>query len=135
MRRADLRSLLLICVSIALSAGAGCRRAEPPAAAAVRPTPVRAPTIRFDERAADVGVAFVHVNGAGGRKWMPETMGGGVAVFDYDRDGRMDLLFVSGARWPGDPMRKGQSSSLALYRNEANTDAGLPRFRARTAAT
>lgn len=130
MRRAEIRSLLLLCVSIALPAGAACRRAEPPAAV-VRPTPVRVPTIRFEERAADVGVAFVHVNGASGRKWMPETMGGGVAVFDYDRDGRMDLLFVSGSRWPGDPRRGVERSSLTLYRNEGNEEegAGLPRFR------
>lgn len=76
-----------------------------------------------------MGIDFVHVNGARGDKWMPETMGGGVAVLDYDGDGRPDLLFVSGSYWPGDPRRKTQKSSLALYRNEGNGRDGLPRFR------
>ena len=60
---------------------------------------------------------------------MPETMGGGVAVLDYDGDGKPDLLFVSGASWPGDARAASQKSSLALYRNEGNDASGLPRFR------
>jgi hypothetical protein len=59
---------------------------------------------------------------------MPETMGGGVAVLDFDGDGRPDLLFVSGAYWAGDPRRATQRSSLSLYRNEGSA-GGLPRFR------
>jgi hypothetical protein len=76
-----------------------------------------------------MGIAFTHVNGAAGKKWMPETMGGGVAVIDYDSDGRPDLLFVSGSFWPGDPRASSQRSSLSLYRNEGSTGGGLPRFR------
>ena len=76
-----------------------------------------------------MGIAFTHVNGARGDKWMPETMGGGVAVLDYDGDGRPDLLFVSGAYWPGDPRAAEQKSSLALYRNEGIGADGLPHFR------
>ena len=76
-----------------------------------------------------MGIAFTHVNGAAGKKWMPETMGGGVAVLDYDSDGRLDLLFVSGAFWPGDPRAGTQKSSLALYRNEGTDPAGLLHFR------
>jgi hypothetical protein len=76
-----------------------------------------------------MGVAFTHVTGARGDKWMPETMGGGVAVLDLDGDGRPDLLFVSGAYWPGDPRAKSRKSSLALYRNEGSGADGLPRFR------
>jgi hypothetical protein len=76
-----------------------------------------------------MGISFVHVNGAQGKKWMPETMGGGVAVLDYDGDGRPDLLFVSGSFWPGDPRASSQRSSLSLYRNEGNDGGGLPRFR------
>jgi hypothetical protein len=41
------------------------------------------------------------------QKYLPETMGGGVAVFDYDNDGRLDVFFVNGASIP-DPMPKGK---------------------------
>ena len=93
------------------------------------PAPTPPPAIAFEEKAQAMGIAFTHVTGATGRKWMPETMGGGVAVLDYDGDRRPDLLFVSGAYWPGDPRAAGQKSSLALYRNEGNGDDGLPRFK------
>ena len=82
-----------------------------------------------------MGIDFVHVNGARGQKWMPETMGGGVAVLDYDGDGRPDLLFVSGAWWPGDPQAAGQKSSLALFHNEGKGPDGLPHFRDATRET
>jgi hypothetical protein len=104
-----------------------CRREEKPLAGAP-PTPVPLPSVRFEEKGAEMGIAFTHVTGAGGKKWMPETMGGGVAVLDYDSDGRPDLLFVSGSFWPGDPRAGSQRSSLSLYRNEGSA-GGLPRFR------
>jgi hypothetical protein len=86
-------------------------------------------TLAFAEKAAALGIDFTHVNGAAGKKWMPETMGGGVAVLDSDTDGKPDLLFVSSAFWPGDPRAKTQRSSLALYRNEGTDAGGLLRFR------
>lgn len=116
-----------MCLSVVLAVG-GCRR-EKKAEVAAPPTPVPVPTVRFEEHAADLGISFVHVNGARGDKWMPETMGGGVAVIDYDGDERPDLLFVSGSFWPGDPRASQQRSSLALYRNERTSSAGLPVFR------
>ena len=128
MPRLISRSLLPLCVLSALSGALACRARKEPAAATA-PTPVPVPSIRFEERAAELGVDFVHVNGAQGKKWMPETMGGGVAVLDYDGDTRPDLLFVSGSFWPGDPRASGARSSLVLYRNEGNGENGLPRFR------
>lgn len=108
----------------------GCGRAEKPAVAPPpTPAPTPPPAVAFQEKAAALGIDFTHVTGATGKKWMPETMGGGVAVLDYDGDGRPDLLFVSGAYWPGDPRAAGQKSSLALYRNEGAGADGLPRFR------
>jgi enediyne biosynthesis protein E4 len=106
-----------------------CRRKEqPPPAPVLAPRPTPVPAARFEETAEAMGIHFVHVNGARGEKWMPETMGGGVAVLDYDGDGRPDLLFVSSCYWPGDPRQKEMRSALALYRNEGVGTDGLPHF-------
>ena len=58
------------------------------------------PAVAFTDVTAAAGIAFVHHNGAYGEKLLPETMGGGVAFFDYDGDGDQDLLFVNSTRWP-----------------------------------
>ena len=48
-----------------------------------------------------------------------ETVGGGVAVFDYDQDGEMDLFFPGGGKIATDPPAvSGRPSKL--YRNEGN---------------
>jgi hypothetical protein len=122
--RRSIRFVSLLCLAL------GCRRAEKAAVKPpLTPVPTPPPAIAFEEKAAAMGIDFTHVTGATGRKWMPETMGGGVAVLDYDGDGRPDLLFVSGSYWPGDPRASGQKSSLALYRNQGNDANGLPRFK------
>ena len=63
----------------------------------------------------------MHENGAYGDKLLPETMGGGCALFDYDRDGDADILLVNSVRWPWDtrPAPR-QPATLALYRNDGN---------------
>jgi enediyne biosynthesis protein E4 len=43
------------------------------------------------------GVHFLHRASPTAKKYLPETMGAGVAVFDYDNDGLLDLYFVNGA--------------------------------------
>src|SRR2546427_775042 len=45
------------------------------------------PVARFTDVTASSGITFSHVNGAYGEKLLPETMGGGVAFFDYNNDG------------------------------------------------
>jgi hypothetical protein len=52
----------------------------------------------FREMAAEAGLNFHHLNGATGQHYMPEIMGPGVAVFDYDNDGDLDIYLVQGNR-------------------------------------
>src|SRR5215467_11528621 len=41
------------------------------------------------------GIHWSHVNARSGRRYLPETIPPGVAIFDYDNDGWMDLFFVN----------------------------------------
>jgi hypothetical protein len=69
--------------------------------------------VRFTDVAREWGIAFRHENGASAEKIMVETFGSGVAAFDYDNDGRVDLFFANGANLAaGTP-----SPGNALYRN------------------
>jgi enediyne biosynthesis protein E4 len=52
------------------------------------------------------GVRFKHEASPTSQKYLVETMGAGVALFDCDGDGRLDIFFVNGARID-DPMPKG----------------------------
>ncbi len=52
------------------------------------------------------GVNFLHQAPHSPRKYLLETMGSGVALFDYDNDGRLDLFLVNGAPF-GDFVPKG----------------------------
>ena len=60
----------------------------------------------FVEQAKDLGVHFVHYNGMSGRFFYPEINGSGGALFDFDRDGDLDILICQGA-----PLGPEQSTS------------------------
>src|SRR5262249_2237478 len=48
------------------------------------------PEAKFTDITSAAGIKFIHNNGASGDKLLPETMGGGVAFFDFDNDGHQD---------------------------------------------
>ena len=75
--------------------------------------------VSFTDVTAAAGIHFVHNSGRAGGKWLPETMGSGVAFFDADGDGWCDLLFINGRDWKPGTRR----STAALYRN--NGGAGF----------
>jgi enediyne biosynthesis protein E4 len=69
--------------------------------------------VHFTDVTQQSGIHFRHNAGKAGRKFLPETMGSGVAVFDFNGDGKLDLLFVNSRDW--NP--KGRRTLCALYRN------------------
>ena len=74
-------------------------------------------SIQFTDVTAAAGITFRHNSGAFGKKYLPETMGSGVAFLDVDKDGWQDLFFVQSRDWPS---RRRAKSVPALYRNNRN---------------
>jgi hypothetical protein len=96
--------------------GCGRKDATPAAAPAAVSRPA-AKDVVFTDVTRAAGIEFVHTSGAFGRKYLPETMGAGLAFLDYDGDGRQDLFFVNGAEWPE---KRRKAATQALYRNRGD---------------
>jgi hypothetical protein len=60
---------------------------------------------KFTDVTAALGLRFQYVSSHTLKHYLPETMGAGVALFDYDNDGRLDIFLVNGAPFT-DPMPK-----------------------------
>jgi hypothetical protein len=109
------RVAILLCLAALPSAGRLFGAAFPAVSAAqTRPEP--AP---FVDATAESGLDFVHTNGATGDLLLPEVIGAGGALFDYDNDGDLDLFAVQGSALRPD-QRAGAASAprSRLYRND-----------------
>lgn len=127
------RSLIAV-LGLALVGGIGYYFLRPKKAAApTRVTAISAPavhntpkavvpSIQFTDITSQAGIRFHHENGAYGEKLLPETMGSGVAFFDFDGDGDNDLLFVNSTWWPWKKPEGSTNSppTAALYRNDSS---------------
>jgi len=95
-------------------------------AVAADKTPAPAQLPKFVDVAAPAGVDFVNHPSRTSRKYLLESMVGGVALLDYNGDGFLDIYFVNGAKLE-DPMEKGQRPDKSdpkywnrLYRNNGD---------------
>ena len=73
--------------------------------------------VQFTDVTEAAGIRFRHYKGETGKRYLPETMGSGVAVLDFDQDGWMDLFFVNGWRLEGG---RPEGVASALYRNRGD---------------
>jgi hypothetical protein len=104
----------------------------PLAACRAEPSRPRASTINsppdaewFTERAEASGLTFVHFNGMSGKFLYPELMAPGVALFDYDNDGDLDVFIVQGRMLGKTPAAEAQPQPVGplplqarLFRND-----------------
>jgi hypothetical protein len=110
---------MLLCLLVAgLS---GCHSAP---GVQVAPSSNRLPAVnshvRFTDIARQAGIEVRHHTGAFGKKYMPETVGSGVAFLDYDNDGWQDLLIVDSTDWPEHRTAGSAHNTLRLYHNNRN---------------
>jgi enediyne biosynthesis protein E4 len=117
-------------------AGPSCRRAVVAALlgttsvlSAVTPqSPTAGPTAggpRYVNVTSAAGLTFTHRHSPTPDKHYPESVPGGVAVFDYNGDGRPDIFFTNGAEMPA-LTKAGDAYANRLYRNDGGmkfTDA------------
>ena len=127
------RSFFVLALLLAIGVGLAywLNRAPPPPIAAAAPKlaitakarsvvePPKTPFVNITEKS---GIDFVHFNGAEGEKLLPETMGGGVALIDYDRDHDQDILFISGSPWPWAKEKPDTKIVSRLYQNDGKAN-------------
>jgi enediyne biosynthesis protein E4 len=77
---------------------------------------------RFVDDAGTAGLHFTYDNGVSPRRQVPETMGGGVGLLDYDGDGWLDIYVVQGGPFPPRAAERRRSAARGdrLYRNRGD---------------
>ena len=121
---------LALCAGVVVLAAA-CEPAPPPAApqagsaapAAASASSAPRPAPLFVEVAKGSGVDFRHVNGMSGQFQYAEIIGSGVALLDYDNDGRLDLLVLQGK--PLARAGEGGPCLARLYHNDGGSGVAL----------
>ena len=84
----DRRSFLLSAMAITPMVKLLCATLSPSASAQI-----------FEDVTTKSGIRFKQESSPTSQKYLPESMVGGVAMFDYDNDGWLDLFFVNGANF------------------------------------
>ena len=74
--------------------------------------------IQLKDVTRQTGITFTHTDGGSGKRYIMETVTAGLALFDYDNDGDIDIYFLNGAPLRGTKVDKPPRN--ALYRNDGD---------------
>ncbi len=98
-----------------LASNVNSQTAKPPGTKASTAIP---PLLNLENVGTESNIQFVHSTGASGQRYIVETVVAGLALFDYDNDGYLDIYFLNGRPLPG----TSESAQLrnALYRNNGD---------------
>lgn len=89
-------------------------------ATALAPQLTRFP-LKFTDISSQSGLHWTYANGATGRHLMPESVGGGVAFFDYNNDGLLDIFALQSGPAPGATgTERNVPKKNVLYRNNGD---------------
>jgi hypothetical protein len=98
--------IVVVLVSAVVFWPLGCQQAPPE-----KPDPAEQGPVWFEDVTEKVGLSFVHDAGPVGEYFMPQIMASGCALFDFDRDGRLDIYLLNNAG-------PGSKSTNRLYRQK-----------------
>ncbi len=91
-------------------------------AALITQSTINVPQVIFTDITESSGVYFEHANGATGKRLLPETMGGGVALFDFDLDDDLDLLFINSRFLDDTTLDSHNPPRSVLYENDGSAN-------------
>ncbi|MCI0745468.1 MAG: CRTAC1 family protein [Verrucomicrobia subdivision 3 bacterium] len=76
--------------------------------------------IQLRDVTRETGITFVHTDGSSGQRYIVETVASGLALFDYDNDGDVDIYFLNGAPLRGVLATRPAAPRNSLWRNDGN---------------
>ena len=118
-----MRTCLFLWVGLLLAAVAPAQTALP------KPQPSLAPVPQFEDIAQKSGLTVSHISSPD-KKYIVESMSGGVGLIDCDNDGKLDIITVNGStvaryRQGGDPMITLYHQDADMKFSDITKDAGL----------